>query len=152
MSTTMQLQVLKSQLSAMRQRQTQLKRSPDRKPIMSLIAQNSREIYSTEQKLVEVREGIFAAMTPEMAARHALKVAEQRLRDKRQYHMQLSQTQHHLKAKMAELTRQYQREEKSVIQKQLRQNSVKLNAYFKELKELKQQYSTAHTALYQLTK
>lgn len=150
--STMQIQVLKSQLSSMRHRQTQLKRTPDRKPVMSLIAQNSRTIFNTEQQLVEVRKCIFAAMTPEMAARHALKVAEQRLRDKRQYHMSLSQTQHDLKAKMSELTRQYQREEKAVIQKQLRQNSVKLNTYFKELKVLKQAYSAAHTALYQLTK
>lgn len=152
MSTTTQLKTLKSKLSDMRQRQTRLKRSPDRKPVMSLIAQNSREIFHTEQQLVEVRKGIFAAMTPEMAARHALKVAEQRLRDKRNYYMSLSQTQHDLKAKMAELTRQYQREEKAVIQKQLRQNALKLTAYFKELKELKQAYSAAHTALYQLTK
>jgi len=150
--STIQIQVLKSQLSSMRQRQTQLKRTPDRKPVMSLIAQNSREIFHAEQQIVEVRKGIFAAMTPEMAARHALKVAEQRLRDKRNYYMSLSQTQHDLKAKMADLTRQYQREEKAVIQKQLRQNSLKLTAYFKELKDLKRLYSEAHTALYQLTK
>lgn len=150
--STMQIQVLKSQLSSMRHRQTQLKRSPDRKPVMSLIAQNSREIFHTEQKLVEVRKGIFASMTPEMAAKHDLKVAEQRLRDKRQYYMSLSQTQHDLKAKMAKLTRQYQREEKAVIQKKLCQNARKLTAYFKELKDLKRLYSEAHTALYQLTK
>lgn len=145
------IQVLKSQLSAMRQRQTVLKRTGDRKFVMSTIAQNSNQIFQMEQQLVQVKSELKAAMTPQAAAQHELKRAEQRLRGKRDYYMQLATKQRSLKEQRDECTSE-QLTAKAEIQRELQRNKVKLQTYFSEIKSLKRAYSMAHTAVYQLSK